>query len=110
MVILETTRAEYLSISGIEVYSARCSGNGCGSVGISRMMKSTRTTRTSMNRGMIPMGGRSFKRGMIPMGGMSMKGMSGPPTFRMTNTKAQLIKPDQGTKYHAHAYGAAVAL
>jgi hypothetical protein len=34
MVILETTRAEYLSISGIEVYSARCSGNGCGSVGI----------------------------------------------------------------------------
>lgn len=69
------------------------------------MMRSTRTTRTSMTRGMIPMGGRSFKRGMIPM-----RGMSGPPTFRMTNTKAQLIKPDQGTKYHPHAYGAAVAL
>jgi hypothetical protein len=56
-IILETTRNVYLSISGIEVYSATCSGNGCGGTTQSSMMRSTSTSTSMPMPRMIKMGG-----------------------------------------------------
>jgi len=61
-IILETTRRDYLSISGIEVYSAKCTGNGCG--GRTTMMRSTSMTRSMR----MP---RTMKMGGFKVGGMT---------------------------------------
>jgi hypothetical protein len=114
-VILETTRNEYLSISGIEVYTASCKGNGCGGVpkGVSMMRSgsmqpmrssSTRTMKTSSSSrmgGMIPMG--------MPMG-MMRRTRREPAVFRMSNRKATLVNAEQNPKYHPTAYSAAEGL
>jgi hypothetical protein len=67
-IILETTRNVYLSISGIEVYSATCSGNGCGGASQSTMRTTTSTSTTRSMPRMIKMGGMGK---MTRMGGNS---------------------------------------
>jgi hypothetical protein len=65
---LETTRKDYLSISGIEVYTAACKGNGCnGMTSSTRMRSTTSTSRTRQMPPMMKMGG------MGGMGGMHMR-------------------------------------
>jgi hypothetical protein len=93
-IILETTRADYLSISGIEVFKATCTGNGCGGLptlpimpAMSPMVRSTtRTIKSSSTPGPSRMGGFGMG-GMVKMGGFGMP-MGGSMSFSMGSSKA----------------------
>jgi hypothetical protein len=81
-VTLETTQNDYLSISGIEVYTATCT-SGCG--GTSGFKPVTQTS-TSMPMRRMPMGMGGFP------GGMKV-------SFSHTGNKVTFANMTQGPKY-----------
>jgi len=54
---LTTTQKNYLSISGIEVYSAKCTGSGCNGMPSGGMTRTTTSTSRSSPMPMMKMGG-----------------------------------------------------
>lgn len=84
-----------------------------GPMGMPRMKMGGRTI-TSTSKSMMRMGGPMMRMGGpmgMPMG--MMKGMGKvrpPPVFKMTGTKAKLIKAEQNENYHPTSYQAGNAL
>jgi hypothetical protein len=74
-IVLETTRADYLSISGIEAYTATCRG-ACGGTSGFRPTVMRSMTKTMTGMPMMRMGGGPMKMG----GSINRKA---PPVFDM---------------------------